>query len=76
MQGEDKIYECTFVQTDVVEGCDFFATKCRLGPDGVAEILPLPDLTDFEAKQLEVVKEELQKNISKGKEFAQERAKK
>ena len=70
MQGEEKIYECTFVETDIVPGCKYFATKCRLGPEGVAEVLPLPDLSKFEAAKLEEVKEELNRNIAKGEAFA------
>jgi hypothetical protein len=75
VQGEDKVYECTFVQTDVVEGCKYIATKCRLGPGGVAEVLALPDLSPFETDKLEIVKEELNKNIAKGEEFAAARKK-
>lgn len=70
VQGEDKVYECTFVQTDVVEGCKYVATKCRLGPNGVAEVLALPDLSPFETEKLAIVKEELNKNVAKGEEFA------
>jgi hypothetical protein len=70
MQGEDKVYECTFVQTDVVEGCKYFATKCRLGPNGVAEVLALPDLSPFETEKLATVKKELNKNIETGEQFA------
>lgn len=58
------------MQTGVVEGCEFFSTKCRLGPNGVAEVLALPDLSDFEQEKLAVVKEELNTNIAKGVEFA------
>jgi malate dehydrogenase len=69
LQGEDKIYECTFVETDIVPGCKYFATKCRLGQSGVEEVLPLPQLSKFETSKLDEVKEELNKNIAKGEAF-------
>ena len=75
LQGEDRIYECTFVETDVVPGCTYFATKCRLGKEGVAEVLPLPELSPYEMSKLEEVKAELSKNIKTGEEFAKSRIK-
>lgn len=69
MQGEDNIYECTFVTTDIVPGLDYYATKCRIGPDGIEEILPLPELSEFETNALLEVNAELKNNIDKGVEF-------
>jgi malate/lactate dehydrogenase len=69
LQGEDKIYECTFVEADIVADCKYFATKCRLGKEGVVEVLPLPELSPFETKKMEEVRKELQKNIEKGEKF-------
>jgi malate dehydrogenase len=74
LQGEEKIYECTFVETDVVPDCKYFATKCRLGKAGVEEVLPLPELSTFEQGKLKEVKAELNKNIKTGEDFAKSKS--
>ncbi|CAG9465244.1 unnamed protein product [Pedinophyceae sp. YPF-701] len=69
LSGEDNIVECAYVESDLVDGLSFFASPCKLGPDGVAEILPLPELTAYEQGALEELKPMLQGNIKKGVEF-------
>jgi malate/lactate dehydrogenase len=49
----------------IVPGCDYFASKLLLGPDGVQEIYPLGTLTDYEKTKLEEVIPMLQGNIKK-----------
>ncbi len=41
----------------------------RLGPNGVEEILPIGELSEFEKKGLEEAKELLAKNIQAGVKF-------
>lgn len=57
------------METDIVADCKYFATKCRLGKEGIAEVLPLPELSPFESSKLEEVRKELKKNIEKGEKF-------
>lgn len=54
-------------------GLQYFATKVRLGPAGVEEILPVPELSKFEEAAMESVKAELRTNIAKGVEFIKSR---
>mmetsp|Transcript_33865 Transcript_33865/g.40952 ORF Transcript_33865/g.40952 Transcript_33865/m.40952 type:complete len:338 (-) Transcript_33865:162-1175(-) len=69
LNGEKNVIECTYVESTEVEGLDFFATKVRLGPTGVEEILPIGDINEYEAAGIEAMKEELSDSIKKGVEF-------
>jgi len=68
IQGE-KVIECAYVQSSVVPGVDYFASKVTLGPQGAHEIHALGNLSAFEEAKLKEAVPELQKNIAKGKEF-------
>ena len=46
--GEKNVVECTYVESNLVEGLPFFSSRVVLGPDGVAEFLPLGELNDLE----------------------------
>ena len=72
LAGEDGIYECAFVQSDVTE-LPFFASKVRLGPEGAEEVLPLGDLAEVEQKGLQEMISILKGNIDKGVAFANEK---
>ena len=49
-QGEKGVIEPTFVDSPLYkdQGCDFFASKVELGPEGVAKIHPVGKLTQYE----------------------------
>jgi malate dehydrogenase len=47
LQGETGIIECAYVASEVTE-FPFFATKVRLGRNGVEEIFPLGPLNSYE----------------------------
>jgi hypothetical protein len=49
----------------VVPGCPFFASKVQLGPDGVAQVLGLGTLNDFERRALDAMLPELKDQIQK-----------
>jgi len=72
LQGEPDIYECAFVQSDLVPELDYFASKVQLGPDGVAAQLPLGMLSSKEEEALKALIPELQGSIAKGIKFANE----
>ena len=67
-QGEKGVIEPTFVDSPLYKtsGCDFFASKVELGPDGVEKIHEVGKLTDHEQKLLDACLTDLAKNIQKG----------
>ncbi|KAK4355376.1 hypothetical protein RND71_024347 [Anisodus tanguticus] len=69
LNGVPDVVECSFVQSNVTE-LPFFASKVRLGKNGVEEVLGLGQLTDYEKKGLEALKPELLSSIEKGIKFA------
>ncbi|KAK9088978.1 hypothetical protein Scep_028060 [Stephania cephalantha] len=69
LNGVPDVVECSFVQSAVTD-LPFFASKVRLGKDGVEEVLGLGSLSDFEKEGLEKLKPELKASIEKGIKFA------
>ncbi|XP_039143487.1 LOW QUALITY PROTEIN: malate dehydrogenase, mitochondrial-like [Dioscorea cayenensis subsp. rotundata] len=71
LNGVPDVVECSFVQSNITE-LPFFASKVRLGKNGVEDIHGLGPLSDFEKQGLESLKEELKASIEKGIKFAKE----
>ncbi|PGH23985.1 malate dehydrogenase, NAD-dependent [Polytolypa hystricis UAMH7299] len=73
-QGEQNVIEPTFVESPLYkdQGIDFFASKVRLGPNGVEEILPVGQINAHEQKLLDACLVDLKKNIAKGVEFVKQ----
>jgi len=69
LNGEPGVVECSYVESSVVPGLDFFSTKVKLGPSGVEEIMGIGDINEYEAKCLEEMKAELAASIKKGQDF-------
>ncbi|KAJ6314402.1 hypothetical protein OIU78_017972 [Salix suchowensis] len=69
LNGVPDVIECSFVQSTVTE-LPFFASKVRLGKNGVEEVLGLGPLSDYEKEGLEKLKPELLSSIEKGIKFA------
>ncbi|KAK9815068.1 hypothetical protein WJX73_006628 [Symbiochloris irregularis] len=69
LAGEDGVYECAYVESDVTE-LPFFASKVRLGPSGAEEILGVGKITDAEQKALDEAIPILRGNIDAGINFA------
>ncbi|KAM7279099.1 hypothetical protein ACFE04_006233 [Oxalis oulophora] len=69
LNGVPDVVECSFVQSNITE-LPFFASKVRLGKEGVAEVLGLGLLSDYEKEGLEKLKPELLASIEKGIKFA------
>ncbi|XP_044493221.1 malate dehydrogenase, mitochondrial-like [Mangifera indica] len=69
LNGVPEVVECSFVQSTVTE-LPFFASKVRLGKNGVEEVLGLGSLSDHEKEGLEKLKPELKASIEKGIKFA------
>ncbi|GJN15286.1 hypothetical protein PR202_gb02183 [Eleusine coracana subsp. coracana] len=70
LNGAPDIVECSYVQSTVTE-LPFFASKVRIGKNGVEEVLGLGELSAFEKEGLEKLKGELKSSIEKGIKFAQ-----
>lgn len=52
----------------------FVVWQVRLGPNGVEEIFGLGNLSDYEQRGLEALKEELHSSIEKGVNFVKTKA--
>ena len=71
LNGEPNVVVCTYVESAITPA-RFFASKVRLGPSGVDEILGLGKMTDFEKAGLEKLLPELLESIEKGEKFVTE----
>jgi len=65
----EKVTECAYVQSSVVPGVEYFASRVTLGADGATQIHPVGKMSAFEELKFKEVVPELQKNIAKGVEF-------
>ncbi|KAI5581302.1 hypothetical protein BDE02_07G008300 [Populus trichocarpa] len=68
LRGDAAVVHCAYVASAVTE-LPFFASKVRLGRNGVEEIYPLGPLNDYERAGLEKAKKELAGSIQKGVSF-------
>ncbi|PIA30524.1 hypothetical protein AQUCO_05500068v1 [Aquilegia coerulea] len=71
LNGVPDIVECSYVQSTITE-LPFFASKVKLGKNGVEEVLGLGPLSDYEKQGLESLKAELKSSIEKGIKFAKD----
>jgi len=69
LNGQKDVVECTYVQSTVVPGLDFFATKVRIGPNGAEEIFPIGEITEYEQGWLVKMQDELKSSITQGQDF-------
>eukprot|EP00237_Pycnococcus_provasolii_P010911 CAMPEP_0198709258 /NCGR_PEP_ID=MMETSP1471-20131121/1614_1 /TAXON_ID=41880 /ORGANISM="Pycnococcus provasolii, Strain RCC733" /LENGTH=349 /DNA_ID=CAMNT_0044468589 /DNA_START=40 /DNA_END=1089 /DNA_ORIENTATION=- len=72
LAGKKDIVECSYVESPVVPGIPYFATKVVLGPEGVAEIREIGRMTDYEQSWFEKMQPELKASIDKGVAFVNE----
>ena len=61
--------ECAYVASSITE-LPYFASKVTLGPEGVAKVHGLGELTAFEKEGVKKMMAELKDQIQKGIEFA------
>lgn len=52
LSGEKGVVECSFVESKVIPGVDFFATKIELGKNGVEKIHDVGTITPYEQEKL------------------------
>ncbi len=70
LKGENNVVECAYVDSKVVDGVPFFATKVKLGTEGVEAVYDTGVLTTYEKAALDAMIPELQSSIQKGIDFA------
>ena len=68
MNGEKDVVEYAYVEGEG-EHAQFFAQPMRLGPNGVEELLPIGDLSDYETQVLNDMKDTLKGDVQKGVDF-------
>ncbi|WP_417656427.1 malate dehydrogenase [Pseudidiomarina aestuarii] len=68
LQGDDSVVECTYVETDGADAL-FFAHPVRLGPNGIAEILPYGELSAYEQAAKAAMLDGLKGDIQTGLDF-------
>lgn len=69
LRGDANVIRCAFVDSVVTE-LPFFASKVRLGRNGIEEVYALGPVNEFERTNLEMAKKELAASIKKGVSFA------
>merc|ERR1712039_329740 len=65
-----KRTECAYVASTITD-LPYFASKVLFGKTGVAKVLPLGDLNEYETKRLAEVKEQLKGEIESGMKYAE-----
>lgn len=71
LAGEDTI-ECSYVQSDAVEGMQYFSSKVTFGENGVKTVHPLGPMTEREQARLEEAKKQLSEEIQAGLDYAKD----
>lgn len=69
MKTSEEVIQCAFVESNLTEA-SYFASPCKFGPDGVAEVLPFGNLSPYEQQWFDKMMPELKAQIQKGVEFA------
>ncbi|CAL5061463.1 unnamed protein product [Urochloa decumbens] len=74
LDGDGGVYECAYVQSQVVPELPFFACRVRLGREGVEEVVgeELRGISEYEARALEALKPLLKASIDKGVAYVQQ----
>jgi len=63
--------ECAYLQSDVMEGLNYFTSKVVFGSKGVTKVLGIGELNEHETKRMEEVKEALKAEIATGLAYAE-----
>mmetsp|Transcript_13013 Transcript_13013/g.33522 ORF Transcript_13013/g.33522 Transcript_13013/m.33522 type:complete len:339 (-) Transcript_13013:349-1365(-) len=72
LAGEKGVTECTFVETDMIDGCKFFSLPVTLGKEGVETIHAYGKVNDYEAKLIADMTPDLIAQAEKGIKWAAE----
>jgi len=67
LNGEETI-QCAYVESDLTDA-KYFASPCKFGPEGVSEVLPFGELSEYEKGWFDKMLPDLKKQIKKGEDF-------
>jgi len=67
------VTECAYVESNVVPGCPYFASKCVFGRNGVEQVLGLGNLSAHEQARLDELLPILKGEIDDGLDYASTR---
>merc|ERR1712139_149943 len=67
------VTECAYVESKLVPGLPYFASKVVFGKEGVQEVLPIGPLSEHEQKRLAELTPILKGEIDDGLEYAKTR---
>jgi len=65
----ESVTACAFVESNLTEAA-YFASPCKLGPNGVEQVLPFGEISAYEKQWLDKMMPELKTQIQKGIDFA------
>ena len=68
MKGDENIVQCAYVESDLTDA-EYFASPCKFGKNGVEEVLPFGELSEYEQGWLDKMLPDLKKQIQKGVDF-------
>lgn len=68
MRGEE-IVQCAYVESTITDA-PYFASPCKFGKNGVEEVLPFGEISEYEQGWLDKMLPDLKAQIKKGEEFA------
>merc|ERR1719162_2692515 len=68
MNGADDIVQCAFVDSSVTDAA-FFASPVKFGKEGIEEVLPYGEISDYEQQWFDKMIPDLKKQIEKGINF-------
>merc|ERR1719352_1892992 len=63
--------ECAYVASTVEEGFPYFTSKVVFGEKGVAKVLPIGDLNEYEKTRMEEAMAQLKTEIETGMKYAE-----
>lgn len=67
LKGE-QVTQCAYVESSITEA-PFFASPCKFGPNGVEEVLPFGQLSEYEQGWFDKMMPDLKAQIAKGVAF-------
>lgn len=70
LNGQKNVIECSFVESSVCDGVNYFASKIRLGQEGCEEIFPIGEMSEYEKGGLQAMVPELAASIEAGYSYA------
>jgi len=71
LSGEEDIVQCAYVESSLTDAA-FFASPVKFGKNGIEEVLPYGELSDYEKQWFDKMIPDLQKQIQKGVDFVNE----